>query len=40
VITARARGARPYVLAPLRSGAGLDRVIRFIADEGGVPLRP
>ena len=38
--TASARGARPYVLAQLRSGAGLDQVIRFIEDEGGVPLAP
>jgi urease accessory protein len=38
--TASARGSRPYVLAQLRSGAGLDQVIRFIEDEGGVPLAP
>ncbi len=34
--TARARGPRPYVLANLRSGAGLDRIIRFIHEEGGL----
>src|SRR6056297_1924276 len=38
--TASARGSRPYVLAQLRNGAGLDQVIRFIEDEGGVPLAP
>jgi urease accessory protein len=36
--TAKARGAKPYVLAQLRSGAGLDRVIAFLIDEGGLAL--
>jgi urease accessory protein len=36
--TARARGARPYVLAQLRSGVGLDRIIRFLRQEGGLAL--
>ena len=34
--TAHARGARPYVLANLRKGDGLDQIIRFIQDQGGL----
>ncbi|KPP86032.1 MAG: urease accessory protein UreG [Rhodobacteraceae bacterium HLUCCO07] len=36
--TARARGARPHVLAQLRSGKGLDEVIRFLEIQGGLSL--
>jgi len=36
--TARARGAKPYVLAQLRRGVGLDRVIGFLTQEGGLAL--
>ena len=37
--TARARGARPYVMARLRQGVGLDQVIAFLEREGGLCLR-
>jgi len=37
--TARARGAKPYVLAQLRRGVGLDRVIGFLTQEGGLALQ-
>jgi urease accessory protein len=36
--TRNARGARPYVLAQLRKGVGLDRVIDFLQSEGGLVL--
>lgn len=36
--TARARGARPYVMARLRQGVGLDQVIAFLQTEGGLVL--
>jgi len=36
--TARARAAKPYVLAQLRSGVGLDRIIGFLTEEGGLVL--
>ena len=36
--TARARPAKPYVLAQLRRGVGLDRVIGFLTREGGLVL--
>jgi urease accessory protein len=36
--TARARGARPYVLAQLRHGVGVDQVLGFLEDEGGLAL--
>lgn len=38
--TAGARGARPYVLAQLRNGVGLDQVIEFIEEAGGLRLQP
>ncbi len=38
--TARARGSRPYVMARLRQGVGLDQVIAFLEREGGLVLRP
>ncbi len=37
--TRRARGARPYVMAQLRRGAGVEAVVDFLAREGGLPLR-
>lgn len=36
--TARARGTRPYVMARLRQGDGLDQVIAFLQREGGLVL--
>ncbi len=36
--TQRARGARPYVLAQLHKGQGLDTIIAFLAHEGGLKL--
>ncbi|MCF8485070.1 MAG: urease accessory protein UreG [Rhodobacteraceae bacterium] len=36
--TARARGIRPYVMARLRQGDGLDQVIAFLQREGGLVL--
>jgi urease accessory protein len=38
--TARARGTRPYVMARLRQGVGLEQVIAFLEQEGGLTLRP
>ena len=38
--TRRARGARPYVLARLRQGQGVETVVRFLEREGGLALRP
>ncbi len=32
----RMRGARPFVFTNLRSGEGLDRIVRFIIDTGGL----
>ncbi len=34
--TQRMRGARPYVFASLREGAGADTVARFIEEAGGL----
>lgn len=36
--TRRARGARPYVMAQLRHGRGVDDVIAFLEREGGLEL--
>ena len=36
--TARARGIRPYVMARLRQGDGVDQVIAFLQREGGLVL--
>lgn len=36
--TVRARGMRPFVLASLGQGAGVDTVARFIVREGGLDL--
>ncbi|MDD8023293.1 MAG: urease accessory protein UreG [Paracoccaceae bacterium] len=33
-----ARGARPYVLARLRQGEGVDEIIRFLERDGGLKL--
>ena len=38
--TRAARGARPYVLASLRNGTGVDAVIAILEREGGLLLRP
>jgi urease accessory protein len=38
--TARARGARPYVMARIRQGLGVDRVVAFLETEGGLMLAP
>ncbi len=37
--TARARGARPYVMARLRQGVGVTEVVAFLQREGGLVLR-
>jgi len=36
--TTRARGERPFVLAQLRGGAGLDSIIHFLEEDGGLAL--
>lgn len=36
--TQRARGARPYVMAQLRKGQGLDQIIAFLQRDGGLAL--
>lgn len=38
--TRRARGARPYVLANLRRGQGVDQIIAHLVGMGGLELRP
>ncbi|MFN7223856.1 MAG: urease accessory protein UreG [Paracoccaceae bacterium] len=38
--TARARGARPYIMARLRQGEGIGAVVAFLQREGGLILRP
>jgi urease accessory protein len=38
--TRLARGTRPYVMARVRQGVGIDAVIAFLATEGGLALRP
>lgn len=38
--TAVARGARPYVMAQLRRGMGVDQVVAFLEREGGLSLGP
>ncbi|MFN3578606.1 MAG: urease accessory protein UreG, partial [Tabrizicola sp.] len=37
--TARARGQRPYVMAQLRHGKGVDEVVDFIVRHGGLRLK-
>lgn len=34
-----ARGARPYVMARLRQGQGVDNIVKFLQEEGGLILR-
>ncbi len=36
--TKRARGARPYVMARVKQGVGIDEVVRFLETEGGLVL--
>jgi urease accessory protein len=38
--TKAARGARPYVLARLRQGAGVEDIVAFLIREGGLVLQP
>jgi urease accessory protein len=38
--TRRMRGARPFVLSNLRTGEGLDRIVGFIEERGGLDLIP
>ena len=35
-----ARGGRPYVMARIRQGVGVDAVVAFLEREGGLVLRP
>ncbi len=37
--TATARGPRPYVMAQIRNGVGVDAVVAFLQTEGGLRLR-
>ena len=37
--TATARGPRPYVMAQIRKGIGIDAVVQFFQTEGGLVLR-
>ncbi|WP_406720501.1 urease accessory protein UreG [Thioclava litoralis] len=37
--TAKARGARPYVLAQLKAGKGVPEIVAFLEEEGGLALR-
>jgi urease accessory protein len=36
--TKAARGSRPYVMARLRAGQGVDEIVAFLEREGGLPL--
>ena len=38
--TKRARGSRPYVMARIRHGVGIDRIVAFLEQEGGLSLKP
>ncbi len=38
--TRAARGGRPYVMARIRQGVGVDQVVAFLEREGGLALRP
>ncbi|OOY11610.1 urease accessory protein UreG [Thioclava marina] len=38
--TRRARGERPYVMANLRQGEGVDEIVAFLVREGGLVLHP
>lgn len=37
--TQKARGSRPYVMARLRQGQGIDRIVAFLERQGGLVLR-
>ncbi|WP_095589105.1 urease accessory protein UreG [Actibacterium ureilyticum] len=37
---AAARGTRPFVMAALKSGQGVDRIVQFLKDAGGLQDRP
>jgi urease accessory protein len=37
--TRRARGERPFVMARVRQGVGIDEIVAFLQAEGGLPLR-
>ncbi|MBI1170178.1 urease accessory protein UreG [bacterium] len=37
--TQRARGTRPYVMARIREGHGIDRIVSFLEQEGGLTLK-
>jgi urease accessory protein len=37
---ARARAGKPFVLADLRSGKGLDQIVRLLAELGGLDVHP
>ena len=34
-----ARGKRPFVMARLRQAQGIDRIVEFLMEEGGLRLR-
>ncbi|PTV95420.1 urease accessory protein [Rhodobacter aestuarii] len=38
--TKRARGPRPYVMAQLKNGTGIDQIVAFLVQEGGLELAP
>ncbi|WP_444462611.1 urease accessory protein UreG [Rhodobacter capsulatus] len=38
--TQRARGSRPYVMAQLRRGVGIDAIVAFLIREGGLEQAP
>ncbi|HEY0212066.1 MAG TPA: urease accessory protein UreG [Paenirhodobacter sp.] len=38
--TQKARGTRPYIMARLRQGQGVDQVVAFLEREGGLALAP
>ncbi|NBZ88015.1 urease accessory protein UreG [Stagnihabitans tardus] len=38
--TKRARGTKPYVMAQVRKGLGLDAIVAFLEQEGGLELKP
>ncbi|OOY15475.1 urease accessory protein UreG [Thioclava sp. DLFJ4-1] len=38
--TQTARGSKPYVMARLRQGAGIEEIVAFLEREGGLALKP
>jgi urease accessory protein len=38
--TKRARGAKPYVMAQVRKGLGIEEIVAFLENEGGLELKP